>query len=447
MAKRKHLPNKRHKGLFVYCHVCKKHFTWTRRFVIKDGKQIKEEPICGKTNGKYSTCDNFPIHKYKSRLHIPGSTGKRAVKTHKASSYDDAVFEAVEFEKEFKGANELIINTQVSAKRHYLIDIQVLYMDFLENIGVPDHKKVERSKDYVDEIEKCITYFNQALKKKNVNFKLILIDKINDIHIGYFHSYLLEDLHHANSTYNKKIGLVKTFFEWAVDEFNLKMTNPFKGIKRRSTTTDNETISKDEFNKLLESISPLTGYVMEGKTKKNRYRDYLKDGFELGLHTGGRREEIIELKWNMIKEVDNQPSYIVIPNFKVLRQKGEGFNDNVKPKIIPITKSLYTLLLRLGYNENKGSHDYVITTNRKPSTKALMDCLSKGFSHYYGLLGTERNLQFKNLRKTYLTYLVSALGTDAKSLSSHSSDEVLQKHYIDQKIVNKAVKELDIFSD
>lgn len=291
MTKRKHLPNKRHKGLFVYCHVCKKHFTWTRRFEIKDGKQIKEEPICGKTKKNFSTCNDFAIHKYKSRIHIPSSKDKRAVKTHEASNYADAVSEAVEFEKDFKGVNELIIDPNVSVTRNYLIDIQVQYMDFLENIGVPDHKKVVRTKKHIDEIEKCLNIFNKALKKNKINFKLILIDKINHAHVGYYHSYLLNDLHHANSTYNKRMSYVKSFFEWSKNEFNLRMTNPFNGSKRRSTTTDNETISQDEFNKLLESISPLTGYVMVGKSKKNRYRDYLKDGFELGLHTGGRREK------------------------------------------------------------------------------------------------------------------------------------------------------------
>lgn len=74
----------------------------------------------------------------------------------------------------------------------------------------------------------------------------------------------------------------------------------------------------------------------------------------------------------MIKEVDDVASYIVVSNFKVERQKGEGFNDNVKPKIIPITKSLFKLLLRLGYNENKGSHDYILAPNRRASTQAMI---------------------------------------------------------------------------
>ena len=447
MARRKHLPNKRHKGLFVYWHVCKKHFTWTRRFKMVDGKQVKEEPECGKTKKGYSTCKEFAIHKYKSRLHIPGTSGKRAVKTHDSNSYDDAVSEAIEFEKQLKGAREIAINPEISPKRHYLIDAQVLYLDFLENIGVPEHKKKSRSKKYVDEIEKSISDFNISLKNNNINQKIILIDKITDQHVGYFHSFLLNERYHANRTYNKKMTYLKTFFDWAIVRFSLKMSNPFLGFQRRPESTDNKTISKSEFKKLLEIISPTNGYVMVGKSKKNRYRDYLKDAFELGLHTGGRREEIVELKWNMVKEVNNEPSYIIISNFKVERQKGEGFADNVAPKVIPVTQSLFKLLLRLGYNEFKGSHEYILAPDRKSKPKSMMEAISKGFSHYYDLLGTERELQFKNLRKTYLTYLVSALGGDAKKISSHSTDEVLEKHYIDKTIVDKAVKKLDIFGD
>ncbi len=82
----------------------------------------------------------------------------------------------------------------------------------------------------------------------------------------------------------------------------------------------------------------------------------------------------------------------------------------------------------------------------KTSTYAIVDNLLKGFSYYYKQLDIGRDIQFKNLRKTYLTYLNSTLSRDTKSLSSHSTDDILQKHYIDEKIMNKAVKVLEIFS-
>ncbi|UOY06204.1 hypothetical protein L0P88_20050 [Muricauda sp. SCSIO 64092] len=42
------------------------------------------------------------------------------------------------------------------------------------------------------------------------------------------------------------------------------------------------------------------------------------------------------------------------------------------------------------------------------------------------------------------TYLKLALGDDADKLSSHSGNEVFDKHYIDKKVVYKAVAELKV---
>lgn len=128
----------------------------------------------------------------------------------------------------------------------------------------------------------------------------------------------------------------------------------------------------------------------------------------------------------MITESNGEPIYITVRNLKIERQKGEGFNENVTPKIIPVTRSLKKFLYKMGYKNKKGKDEYLISPDMsKTSTYALMDNLSKGFSHFYKQLGTGRNLQLKSLRKTYLTYLSAVLSGDTKSLSSHTTDEVL----------------------
>jgi len=445
--KRKKLPNKRHKGLYLYCNECNKYFTYTKLTVKEnDGKVIKKEPKCGKSKSKLSSCKNPEKHRYKSRLHYPGQNKKIISNTLSAETYNEAVIQAIAFEEEFKAKLSFTDVSEDTAKRVYLFDAQIRYLDFLNDIGVPEHKKVNRTDLYIKEIQKSLLLFNEALTKNKVNKKTMLVDRVNDDHVGYFHSYLLNDKEYQNKTYNNKMTDVKGFFKWSIKKFKLNVYNPFDDVRRRTVTVKRDTISENEFKKLLENISPKNGLALIGKTKRNRYKSYLKDGFELALHTGGRREEIVELKWNMIKEIENEPTYIAVSNLKVERQKGDGFNDNVAPKIIPVTKSLFKLLLRLGYNENKGSHEYILEPDRtKTSTAAIMDNLSKGFSHFYKQLDNDRNLQFKCLRKTYLTYLNSTLNGDTKSLSSHTSDEILQRHYIDERIINKAVKELEIF--
>ncbi|WP_240491762.1 hypothetical protein [Flavivirga aquatica] len=44
-----------------------------------------------------------------------------------------------------------------------------------------------------------------------------------------------------------------------------------------------------------------------------------------------------------------------------------------------------------------------------------------------------------------MTYLNASLGDKAKTLSSHTTDEVLQKHYIDERVIGKAIKDMKIF--
>ncbi len=445
--KRKKLPNKRHKGLYLYCNECNKYFTYTKLTVKEnDGTVIKKEPECGKTKSKLSSCKTPEKHRYKSRLHYPGQNKKIASATLNAETYNEAVIQAIAFEEEFKAKLSFTELPNDTNKRVYLFDAQIRYLDFLNDIGVPEHKKVNRSDHYIKEIQKSLLLFNEALTKNKVNKKTMLVDRVNDDHVAFFHLYLLDDKQYQNKTYNNKMTYIRGFFKWTIKKFKLNIYNPFDDVRRRTVVVKKDTINGKEFMNLLNILSPEKGLIQVGKSTKNRYKSYLKDGFELALHTGGRREEIVELKWNMIKEIENEPTYIAVPNLKVERQKGDGFNDNVAPKIIPITKSLFKLLLRLGYNENKGSHDYILVPDRsKTSASAIMDNLSKGFSHFYKLLNTDRDLQFKCLRKTYLTYLNTTLSGDTKVLSSHSTDDILQKHYIDERIINKAVKELEIF--
>lgn len=449
--KRKKLPTKKHKGLYIYCTDCKKYFSWTNRTIKqKSGESTTEEAICGDSKKKFSSCKSFVKHRFKSRIHIPGSNDRKASRTFEATSYADAVIQAIEFEKEFKMNIKLDQTNDASYKRHYLFDTQIMYLDFLDNIGVPEHQKIKRSERYIKEIQKSLLLFNESLTKNKINKKTTILEKISENHVGYFHEYLLKDKGYSNKTYNKSMSILRGFLKWGIKKFGLNIHNPFDDVRTRSVAVKKDTITKQEFKDLLDIISPENGSATTGiknPKSRNRYKPYLKDGIELALHTGGRREEIVELKWSMIHEINHEPTYIKVRNLKVERQKGEGFNDNVAPKIIPITKSLLKLLHRLGYENKKGTDEYLLVPDRtKTSTYAIMDNLSKGFSHYYKQLDTGRDIQFKNLRKTYLTYLNSTLSGDTKSLSSHSTDDILQKHYIDEKIINKAVKELEIFS-
>ncbi|WP_346881263.1 hypothetical protein [uncultured Algibacter sp.] len=467
--KQKKLPVKgKHKGLYVYCSVCKSHFGWTK--IIEEGAKI--EPRCGLTKVKLSSCKNLEKHRYKVRINLPKTKRKRS-RVFDVLSYQDAVVESVKFETEVlsflsknteNGLKKAFKLTSVDNKkgvpsssspikskflRYHLLDLEMRYLDYLDNVDVPAHKRRERSSKYINAIQKDIKLFNDVLTMNNIDVEKIYIDEITDEHVGYFHSYILT-ITQSGSTYNKKISSLKTMFAWSIKKYKLKeIENPFEDVRTRSMNVDTKTITKEEYKKLLDIISPENGQAFEGKTKRqkrNRYKPYLKDGIELALNTGGRREEVATLKWNMIIEKDGEPLYVLVKNLKVERLKGDGHNKDVPPKVIPVTAGLRKLLYRLGYQNKKGLNEYILSPDRtKTSTLAIMENLSKGFSHFYNQLGTGREIQLKHLRKTYLTYLNAAMGKNTKKFSSHSSDEILERHYIDQTVVHKAVKKVQIF--
>ncbi len=455
MKRRKKLPPKRHSGLQIYCSKCRKYFSYTSKTITKkNGDKETIEPDCGEEKKKYSKCPYFDKHNYKAIIHIPGTKSGKTSKTLTATKYDEAVIQTIEFRKEVhEELFSLPVEYDTSVKTTYLFDAQIAYLDFLDNIGVPEQEKVQRGDRHIKEQAKCLELFNEVLKKKKIGTKTTPIHKIDKHHVGYFHKFLLEDMAYANKTYNNKMGSLKSFFDWAFEQYNVNQKNPFNKVKERSHKTNIETITGKEFLALINpnNMCKENGQVTTGikrKYKRNLYRDYLSDGLELALHTGGRREEVVELRWNMIRKINGEISYIEFNNLKVERMLGEGFNDNVDKNIIPITKDLKDLLLRLGYDKYKNTSNYLLCPDRKEqSTSTIMDNLSKGFTHFYKRLNTGRELQMKCLRKTYLTYLKLATGNDMRKLDSHSTDEVLNKHYIDTTIIKKAISEMSIFGD
>ncbi|WP_299212556.1 hypothetical protein [uncultured Dokdonia sp.] len=455
MTKKK-LPtrNKKHKGLMIYCanNKCKKYFTWTEQTLEVDGKTKQKHATCGVSGHSYTRCKSIDKHVFKARVHIPGTAKGTISRTLKAETYNDAVLEAIAFEKEVKD-KVLDVNVPLIPKKQmhihvYLASAQSAYILFLENVNVADHLKKERTEKHVKEVAKSLMQFNEALKKKGIKKKLLRMLQINDDHVGYFHSYLLNEKQYANKTYNNKIGVLRSFFAWAIMEFELNMNNPFSKARNRTVNKRNDSITMPEYKALLKAINPENGISYEGKdkkTKRNRYKPWLKSAIELGLHTGGRREEIIILKWNMVKYVNSEPSYLEVPNLKVERGKGIGFNDDVPPKIIPITVDLMELLNRLGFKEKKDTNGYLLDMNRETSPNVLMEQMSKGFSHFYKLLETGKSIQFKHLRKTYISYMKLAMGSETGDLTSHASDQVIDKNYVDQRIIANAQKKFKLF--
>ncbi|MDH7448408.1 tyrosine-type recombinase/integrase [Aquimarina sp. 2201CG14-23] len=450
--KRKELPQQKHKGLFIYCNRCRKNFSWTHKF-IKSNKGITkvEEPICNETTTVFSLCNFFKDHRYKVRVYLPNKKGKTKSKNLSSVDYNNAILEAIDFEKKIKSEVQ-IINTKESTIKGInilIIDAQIEYTLYLSNVKIPDHQKVKRIQKHINEIKYSLELFNKAMESSKINISSIPLIAIRDEHVGVFHSYLLDTMEYSYSTYNNKMDYLRGYVNWSIQRFNLPLNNPFNKVKRRQGVIRKDIIYQEEYKALLKTIKPELGKQLINNAKesyyKQRYRPYLKNGIKLALQTGCRGEEIVKMKWNMIHFKNEKPHFIEIRNFKVERQKGEGFNANVQPKIIPITNELLKLLYKLGLEEKIGADKYILHPERITTASTIKDNLSKGFTHFYKQLNTGREIKFKHLRKTYLTYLNATIKGETKLLSSHSSSEVLRRHYIDERLISKTIKKLKIF--
>ena len=163
------------------------------------------------------------------------------------------------------------------------------------------------------------------------------------------------------------------------------------------------------------------------------HRPYLKDGFKLFLLTGGRREEIVDLKWSDIYEQENGTKFFMIKNLKVDRILN---SNNSYKKFVPINEDLYNFLLELGYNEKKNTNDYILFPERKVKSTTIMNDLSKGFTHYKNGAGIQKDISLKSLRKTYISWVNQVMGNETGLLTSHANNNVIEKYYLDPKILS-----------
>jgi integrase len=262
--------------------------------------------------------------------------------------------------------------------------------------------------------------------------------------------YLWAENHYREKSFNKCLSGLRAFFKFLIEVEEILMKNPFAiYVSKNVMKQDVCTLTKYEFNNLIDSIADANPYqTLGGKgERKNMYRPYLADGFRLFLLTGGRREEIVDLKWSDILVTTEGIMFFLISNKKVNRIKKTEQSQKYN-KHIPINEDLFSLLKELGYDKKKHSTDYILYPERKIKTKTIMNDLSKAFSHYLKELGINKDVSLKHLRKTYITWVNRVMGKNTGLLTSHVGDQVLKDYYIDGTIlstIEEAVMKIRIF--
>lgn len=405
-------------GLRVYCTICKRNYNY---------------------NGLVD-CNHPSNQGYKSIVCLGNKT---KVKHHKTNDYEEALVMAITFKKETK--SNISIDSKIEKPTiPSITQAAEKYLNYKKGIGVFEFEKREFDKDYLKGVRFYINQFIEVLEKNGYKTSSMPVTSIEGIHLNYWWSHIKE---HYNSPWsmNASLRTLRTWLTHIIDHERLNMRNPFKDVKSQPTDTKIEAISKEEFEAVCKMV--VEGFpfrYLGGNTheKKNRYRTYLIDSFKLGLHTGLRREELVSLRWSNIKFNESSNSYIIVTNnLKVERMK----NSSYKAKYIPVHKELYNILESLGWDALKNSELYIIEPFRKVQQQTMMDAISKGFSHYYKLAYPNRpSKQFKCLRKTYLSYLERSVGDNITLLSSHSQKDVLERHYLDPKVIAKGL-DMEIF--
>jgi integrase len=419
------LPSKPFKGLKIFCRICR---------------------------GKVKGCNHESKDLvYRLIVHIPNSGGKQITKNLSAENYEDAVVESIEFRRHLENSNYSRIDDSIeelSTDEDYSLAHAIIkYNQYLRGEIGYSHLKKNLSKDYINEVLRYCKLFAKEVKKR-ANIEKVRITEVSKGDVSKF--YVALETKYSPKTFNKCFTALKGFFDFLINIEDVNMKNPFAHYTPKAIPQNEiEILTKKEFESILDAIEYFDSNVKLGGRGevKNMYFPWLRDAFRLFLLTGARREEVFKLKWSDIFVSENGLKFFMFDNLKVERIKKIG---NVPKKYVPINADLEELLVEMGLNQQTNPDDYILCPDRKCTSKSLMDRVSKSFTHYKFGAGIEKNVSLKNLRKTYITWVNQSMGGQTGILTSHSTNEVLEKFYLDPKVLSAielGVLKIKVFGD
>jgi integrase len=413
------LPKHPHTGLKIFCKTCR-----------------VDNP----------NCKHYSNQIYRVRIHVPGTGSGVKTKFLTATEYEDAVLETIQFQKELSSNCYTRVIEKTDIGTDYNIGGAIIkYHQYLSGKSSYAHLKKDVSKGYIDETIRYCKLFAKNLKKTR-DIRTTRVTDIQKTDVANFYKWA-EGLY-AEKTFNKCLNSVKSFYEFLIDVEEIEMRNPFRNFVTKTLPPASiDTITQKEFKDILEAIDTADPICnLGGKyKKKNRFKPYLKDGIQLFLYTGGRREEVVNLKWSEIFTTENGIETFVVDNLKVKRIKK---NKKEYKKYFPVNVDFKEYLMELGMEEKLGKDEYIFYPNRTETSASIMDNLSKGFSHYKEAAGIKKTFSLSNLRKAYISWTHQVMGNQTGLLTSHSTTQVLKDYYLDPKVlsaVERAALEVRVF--
>jgi integrase len=403
---------------------------------------------CRLSKKSLGSCQHKDKHRYIFIIHIPNTKSGRVIKLAKSESFDDALAELIAYKEELKRQGYHKVEVKVEKLDTTVAGMMKEYLNYISGNGTHAHLNKTVSNDHIAEYKRVFLRFCDAIKKKGYNPEILDVKNINDTVVECFHFYI-EKLQVSRTTYSKHFVMMKAFINWIIEKKDYKMNNAFDHVSLMFGRREKNIITKEVFEKLLEVTTHENGAIVDSDGKKrNRFRPWLKAAFQIGLETGLRREELISLKWSNLREIEHQgKSYFIldVSNLKVNRRMfGQDTGEYTKP--IPVTKGLYNLLVSLGLEEKKGKDEYIIDRGDCKDAHTVMDSITRGFTHYIKL-ATDRKIEFKDLRKTYITKISLKLGKNTKLFTGHSDDQVLRASYIAEEFVTANLDDFSVFGE
>ncbi len=395
---------------------------------------------CGKiievNQDPYKGC-NHPIERQRYKA-IIRFKGVRRTRDLKPLEYTEAVKELIDFKDELNNPYFLSIEEVSDHNNYYFNDFVMMFSDWLENIDVPRHEQKQRSTKHIKETVGYIQKLGRFINSKGYNISTLKMSSINKHLLGDYYGHL-EGITKTHSTFNHHIRAIKHFYKFLINEKGLDIQDIPSKMKLKYESPNPLSISSSEFKSILGVISKENGLEILGNgERKNRFREYTKDGIELCAYSGMRIEETTILKYNDIYfDSDGNPEYMIGTDLKF--ERAHNWDNTKEPKkvYIPMSTDLLNLLERLDYKSNIGVDKYLIAGDVKIERKTLAKQLSHSFSHFRDIAGVVKTKSIKHLRKTFLTELHIQTGF-TESMGYQKTNKVIIDNYIDKIAVVKA---------
>ena len=399
---------------------------------------------CRKCRQNNKGCKHYEYQNYRAN-YIDPITGKHKSKVLVATEYDDAVIEALQFKKGLELQKNL---TPASTEGNdYTLGEGILKYDmYLKGDTEYQQYNKKLTPKYIKETIGFLIQFHDSVRE-NRNIEWIKPPQISRADVSYFFGKMKEKYH--PKSVNNIIQTLTTFFDFLIDKEDIVMKNYFKECASLPLPPKKITIlKKDEFEAILNAVDTYTPTKVNKNGRKiNMYYPWLKDAFKLFLFVGGRREEVVSLRWSDLFFSDYGTTFFMIRNLKVERIQN---TEDEYVKLAPIGKDFENLLNELGMEQKKYTDEKIIDPSEQFGLSSLMEIITHAFTHYRIGAGVKKSFTLKDLRKTYLTWTYQALGENTGKITSHAGTKILKDHYIDPQVLNTlelAALKVNIFGE